>query len=242
MVIPARYRSTRFPGKPLALIAGRSMLARTWDRCCEAVGAERVWVATDDDRIVRHAVDHGMQYVVTSEDCLTGTDRVAEASASIDADIYVNVQGDEPLVEPGDIRKVASAALDHPGSVINAMAPIWSEDDFRSASVPKVLAAPDGCLLYMSRGPVPTDKSLGFRQAWRQVCIYAFTPESLRAFVAVSSKTPLEEIEDIEILRFLELGIPVRMVTASDTSVAVDHPADVERVEAVLRTLGTSER
>jgi 3-deoxy-manno-octulosonate cytidylyltransferase (CMP-KDO synthetase) len=234
-VIPARYRSSRFPGKPLTPIAGRSMLARTWDRCREAVGAERVWVATDDERIVRHAEDHGMQCVTTSEDCLTGTDRVAEAMSTIDADVYVNVQGDEPLVDPADIRRVALAGVAHPGTVINAMAPVESEDDFRSSSVPKVLAAPDGRLLYMSRGAVPTDKDLGFRRAWRQVCIYAFSPEALAAFVSVPSKTPLEEIEDIEILRFLELGFPVLMVEASATSIAVDHPADVERVEAALR-------
>lgn len=238
IVIPARYRSTRFPGKPLAVIAGRSMLARTWDRCRLAVGEDRVWVATDDHRIVDHAREHGMQYVTTSEHCLTGTDRVAEAARSIDAEFFINVQGDEPLVDPADIRLVVAAAARHPGSVINAMAPIDNEEDFRSSSVPKVLAAPDGRLLYMSRGAVPTDKSLGFSRAWRQVCIYAFTVASLERFVSVDAKTPLEEIEDIEVLRFLEMGVPVHMVEVSDTSVAVDHPIDVERVESVLRERG----
>jgi 3-deoxy-manno-octulosonate cytidylyltransferase (CMP-KDO synthetase) len=242
IIIPARYQSTRFPGKPLALIAGRSMLARTWARCCEAMGPDRVWVATDDDRIVDHAAAEGMQTIITSSTCLTGTDRVAEAARSIDADVYVNVQGDEPLVEPADIRRVADAAGDHPGAVINAMTEIDREDDFRSSSVPKVLAAPDGRLLYMSRGAVPTDKALGYQRAWRQVCIYAFTAASLEAFVSVPAKTPLEEIEDIEILRFLELGIPVWMVHASSTSLAVDHPADIERVEAALRESGERDR
>jgi len=234
VVIPARYESSRFPGKPLALIAGRSLLARTWNQSCRAFGPDRVWVATDDDRIVDHADAEGMQWVRTSSDCLTGTDRVAEASQQIPADIYVNVQGDEPLVEPVDIRRVAEAARAHPGSVINAMAPILTEDDFRSSSVPKVLAAPDGRLLFMSRGAVPTTKSLTFERAWRQVCIYGFTATTLMRFADHGQKTPLEAIEDIEILRFLELGVPVWMVDASDNSVAVDYPADVARVEAIL--------
>ena len=175
---------------------------------------------------------------MTSSDCLTGTDRLQQAAVQIPADIYINVQGDEPLIEPGDILSVIDEAVSHPGRIVNAMCPIGAEDDFRSRSVPKVVARPDGRLLYMSRAPIPTDKTHGFVTAMKQVCIYAFDREKLDAFVAVGGKTPLEAIEDIEILRFLELGFDVHMVEVSSASIAVDFPEDVERVESILGERG----
>ena len=173
---------------------------------------------------------------MTSPECLTGTDRVFEASQQIEADLFVNVQGDEPLIDPADVIRVIAAAAAHPGVVVNAMCPIDTEADFRSVNVPHVAAAPDGRLLYMSRAAIPTTKDLAFAWGRRQVCIYAFPRAALTAFAATGVKTPLEELEDIEILRFLELGIPVHMVALESVSIAVDVPSDVERVEAALRT------
>ena len=237
-VIPARYASTRFPGKPLVDILGTSLVMRVWERTVGALPADDVYVATDDARIAAHCREHGAQVVMTSPDCLTGTDRVHEAAGQIDADLFVNVQGDEPLIDPADVTRVIAAAAEHPGVVVNAMCPIGTDDDFRSVHVPHVAAAPDGRLLYMSRGAIPTTKDLAFVWGWRQVCIYAFPRDALAAFAATGAKTPLEALEDIEILRFLELGIPVHMVALESVSVAVDVPSDVHRVETALRAGG----
>lgn len=238
IVIPARFESSRFPGKPLVEIVGTSLIRRVWQRCARALSAERVYVATDDGRIADHCRAAGIQVAMTGENCLTGTDRVYQASLQIEADLYVNVQGDEPLVRPADIRTVIDAARAHPGTVVNAMCAIAAEHDFRSPTVPKVVARPDGRLLYMSRAGIPTDKSHAFHRAMKQVCIYAFDKPALAAFAAAGAKTPLEAVEDIEILRFLELGFEVRMVEVSQASVAVDVPEDVERVRAALAAAG----
>ncbi len=175
---------------------------------------------------------------MTGTDCLTGTDRVQQASEQISADIYLDVQGDEPVIDPEDIRTVINAAKERPDAVINGMCDITDEEEYRSLMVPKVIAAPDGRLLYMSRAPVPSNKSDTFAGAKRQVCIMSFSKQALDAFVSVPAKTPVEEIEDLEVLRFLELGIPVYMAECSDTSIPIDRPEDVPRVEARLRELG----
>lgn len=200
-----------------------------------ALSPEHVYVATDDDRIAAYCHDNAINVLRTSSSCLTGTDRVFEASKQVDADLYVNVQGDEPLVEPADIVSVIEAAKARPNTVINAMCVIRDEADFRRATVPKVVARPDGRLMYMSRAAIPTGKDLNFTSAHKQVCIYAFPPAALADFAAAEMKKPLERIEDIEILRFLELGHDVHMVEVSGSSIAVDVPEDVGRVEEVLR-------
>lgn len=238
IIIPARFKSSRFPGKPLVDIAGTSLIRRVWQRCAQTLPAEQVYVATDDRRIADHCRMAGIQVVMTGEDCLTGTDRVYQASLQIEADLYINVQGDEPLVKPADIMAVIEAARARPGAVINAMCSIRGEHDFRSPTVPKVVTRPDGRLLYISRAAIPTDKSLSFYQAKKQVCIYAFDRPTLDAFAGTGAKTPLEAVEDIEILRFLELGFDVRMVEVSQASVAVDVPEDVDRVRAALTAPG----
>jgi 3-deoxy-manno-octulosonate cytidylyltransferase (CMP-KDO synthetase) len=237
IVIPARYASSRFPGKPLVKINGKTLIRRTWERCCFVLDDKNVYVATDDQKIADHCAEHGMQYVITSANCLTGTDRVKEASDIINADIYLDVQGDEPLINPADIEAVLDSAIRSPGSVVNGMCKITNEDEFRSPMVPKVLATPDGKLLYMSRAPVPSNKSNEFYGAMRQVCVMAFDKKALQAFTSIGKKTPLEEIEDLEVLRFLELGIEVKMVEVSAQSIAVDCPEDVAKVEAVLNDL-----
>jgi 3-deoxy-manno-octulosonate cytidylyltransferase (CMP-KDO synthetase) len=234
VVIPARYQSSRFPGKPLVDLCGQSMLQRVWGQCIKALPADDVYIATDDKQIFEHCEKNGMQVVMTSNSCLTGTDRVYDASKQIEADIFINVQGDEPLIEPDDILQVLSASARQPNSIINAMCEINSESDFYSSTVPKVVTRPDNSLLYMSRAAIPTDKQHKFQSANKQVCIYAFPKSSLQKFASINEKTPLESIEDIEILRFLELGYEVSMVTVSAASIAIDIPEDVARVEAIL--------
>ena len=238
IIIPARYKSSRFPGKPLVKIAGRELVLRVWDRCVLAVGATSVYIATDDERIARLCESAEAQYVMTSSSCKTGTDRVYEAASALGLEVVINVQGDEPLVDPDSINRILTQLQTGAHSIVNGMCPIIDEDEFRSCTVPKVVVAPDGRLLYMSRSAIPTNKSLEFVKAWKQVCIYGFTISALEAFTSVADKTALEEIEDIEILRFLELNHYVHMVKLSPGSVAVDVPEDVEKAEKVIHELG----
>lgn len=216
------------------------MLRRTYYQCLKAFPSERIFVATDDKRIVSHCEEVGIQVMMTPRECLTGTDRVAAVAEQVQADVYINVQGDEPVINPDDIKAIHDAAEAHPGEIVNGMCPIGpaEEELWRSPSIPKVVARLDNRLLYMSRAPIPTTKGHAFSSSWRQVCIYAFPRNALEAFAAAKEKTPLEAIEDIEILRFLEMGFDVRMVTTSNQSIAVDTPYDIERAEAAIIALG----
>lgn len=235
IIIPARYKSTRLPGKPLVDILGKSMLSRTYEQCIKAVPKEKVYVATDDERIVEHCKELDINVLLTSDECLTGTDRVAEVATLIDADYYINVQGDEPLFNPEDIKRVINAIEEFQGEVINGYCSIENEELYKSLSIPKVVFRPDGRLLYMSRQGIPGNKSGSFVKGWRQVCIYGFPGKALKAFAAIKTKTPLEQEEDIEILRFLELGFEVRMLELSNDSIPVDNPEDVQLVEKKIK-------
>lgn len=235
IVIPARFASSRFPGKPLADILGKPMIRHVWERCVEALGPEHVYVATDDARIRAACDGFGARVLMTSSACLTGTDRVAEAARALDYEFLINVQGDEPMLDPADILAVAHAWRRHGGAVVNAMTAIADEREYWSRNVPKVVATRDGRLMYMSRAAIPANKGGSFEKAWKQVCIYCLSPAQLAAFASVSAKGPIEQIEDIEILRFLDLGVEVRMVELASSSIAVDTPEDLERVVDALR-------
>lgn len=237
IVIPARSASSRFPGKPLIDLNGKSLLQRTYEQCIKAVPKEKVFVATDSEDIQYHCFDLDIQVVMTSEKCLTGTDRVADFAKKVKADIYINVQGDEPLMNPEDIRKIIAAIKEFPGEIINGYTSIDDEEQYRSMTIPKVVFRPDGRLLYMSRSPIPGNKENEFKKSWRQVCIYAFPKISLFDFSQNREKTNLEEQEDIEIIRFLEMGCDVRMVRLSKNSIAVDTPQDADKVRQILTEL-----
>jgi len=236
VVIPARYASSRFPGKALADLGGKTVLRRCYEQVRQVVEPERIIVATDDDRIVDECSQHNMLVEMTSPDCLTGTDRVAEVARRIQADWYVNVQGDEPFLDPAGLREVISAtqcaATDV--SVINAYSAITEEDDFRSTTVPKVVIDSQQRLLYMSRAAIPTTKQLGFHGARRQIGLYAFRPQALQVFSQQREKTPLEQLEDIEILRFVELGLSVQMIEVDSVGIAIDTPEDLARARRHL--------
>jgi 3-deoxy-manno-octulosonate cytidylyltransferase (CMP-KDO synthetase) len=234
VIIPARYESSRLPGKPLINLCGTPMVVRTYQQCIKVCPPSKVYVATDDERIRKVCVSNNIQVLMTSTECLTGTDRIAECAKIIDADVFINVQGDEPLFNPNDLEALISSVKKYPGEVLNGYCELIEEKLYKSSSTPKVVFRPDGRLLYMSRAPIPTNKKFGFERAWRQVCAYAFPKEALKAFSAVLEKTRLENIEDIEILRFLELGWEVRMLKLSSNSIAVDCPEDVERAEKAI--------
>lgn len=210
------------------------MIIRTYRQCEKVCPPEKIYVATDDERIQSICELNNIQVIMTSKDCLTGTDRVAECANYIDADVFINVQGDEPLFNPKDLQVMISNIEKYPGEILNGYTEINSEEQFRNTSIPKVVFRPDGRLLYMSRAEIPSNKNKQFEKAWRQVCAYVFPREALIDFSSTSKKTRLEEIEDIEILRFLELGWEVRMLKLSNSSIAVDNKEDVHRVNEVL--------
>ena len=234
LVIPARYKSTRFPGKPLIDLAGKTMIERVYGQCIKAYPAKQIFVATEDERILLHCRSLNIQCILTSDNCLTGTDRVAEVAQQIDADYYINVQGDEPIFNPFDISNFIDILPNYNGHILNGYCDIALEVDYKSVSVPKVVFRQDGRLLYMSRSAIPGNKNSLFHFGYRQVCIYAFPKKALLAFSAFNKKTLFEQEEDIEILRFLEMGYEVQMIKMSSDSIPIDSPEDIEKVLKII--------
>ena len=235
LVIPARYNSKRFNGKPLVNICGVPMIIRTYNQCKKVIPKEKILVATDDQRIKKVCEMSGIKVVMTSKKCLTGTDRVAEFAKKIKADVYINVQGDEPIFNPKDIKDLIQKTKKYPNDVINGYTKIRDEKQFRSGNVPKVVFRKDGRLLYMSRSPIPVTKKQKFITAWRQVCAYSLPRKALKAFSANKKKTPLEQIEDCELIRFLELGFEIRMIKMTDVSIPIDIKEDLAKVKRILK-------
>lgn len=238
-IIPARYESSRFPGKPLVPILGVPMIIRVARQSTIALGDGNVYVATDDERIAAVVRDHGFVALMTAH-ALTGTDRIADAAQHCDGDLVVNVQGDEPMLDPQTITTVVAAKRRLPGVVVNAMAVVGSDEDVVSVNLPKVIATESGRLVYMSRAALPAYKDAAHAPVTyhKQVCVYAYERAHLTAFQGFGRKSVLEASEDIEILRFLELGIEVQMVEVAAGTLAVDVPDDVPRVEAAMRARG----
>ena len=243
-VIPARYESTRFPGKPLTPLLGKPMILWVAEACSTALGPANVIVATDDDRIRATAEKAGYRVEITSSSALTGTDRVAEVALKLGGHTVLNVQGDEPMISPADIRRAADFHQKHPEFVINCYVPISARENPERDTIPKVVISQSGQLIYASRSLIPGSKLGSQRKTqaeyFKQVCIYAFSPAQLKTFTSVSNKTPLEQIEDIEILRFLEQDQVVHMVRADQASIAVDTPEDVDLVEAAIKEARSS--
>lgn len=234
VVIPARLGSSRLARKPLARICGKTMIEHTYTRALAAAPAGKIFIATDSNEIFEVCKNFGAQVVMTSADCLTGTDRVAEFAQKIQAEIYINLQGDEPLMDPENIKAVIEAGLANTGSIINGWAWINDEKEFRSRSIPKVVLREDGRMMYMSRAPIPGTKSDSFLFSRKQVCVYSFPRTALAAFADNGGKTSHEEVEDIEILRFAEMGWEIQMIELPGESVAVDTAEDLNRVRNLL--------
>jgi 3-deoxy-manno-octulosonate cytidylyltransferase (CMP-KDO synthetase) len=219
------------------MIDNLPMVIRVARQAEKALGRGNTYIATDDERIAATCRAFGYQAVMTSPHCKTGTDRLAEFSLSVEADVYVNIQGDEPVIDPADIEKIVEAKKQYFHKVINGMCNLLPHETPANPNIPKVVAAGDGRLLYMSRLPVPgiKDDLTGRPVYKKQVCIYAFNKAELALYGAYNYKPDCELYEDIEILRFLDAGIGVHMVETSGHSMAVDTPADVLLVEAFLQ-------
>lgn len=240
VVIPARYRSSRLPGKPLVDIAGKPMIVRTAEQVIKAVPRGRVIVATDDERIADVCRIHGIRVEMTRDDHPTGGDRVAEVASRNPAAIYVNVQGDEPVFNPDDVVRAIDAARLNPGRTYLGYCEI-DEAQWRDPKILKLTFGLDHQLIYIGRAQVPGSHDGAFHVGYRGVWVYAYSPESLAAFAATRARTPLESIEDCEVVRFLELGLPVTVVEMSDRSLSVDRPEDVAKVVARIQTGEASE-
>jgi 3-deoxy-manno-octulosonate cytidylyltransferase (CMP-KDO synthetase) len=244
VVIPARYASTRLPGKPLLLIDGRPLIQHVWQQA-KASGARSVVIATDDERIVNAARGFGAECMMTAATHESGTDRIAEvarARSLTPEDIVVNLQGDEPLMPPEVIRQVAQALADSPEAGIStALAPVHSVSEFLDPSCVKAVRALDGRALYFSRAPVPwprectqDERPTAYAGAWRHIGIYAYRVRSLLQFAAWPPSS-LETTEKLEQLRALERGMQIQTVVLQQSPPGgVDTPQDLARVRAAL--------
>ncbi|PTX95031.1 3-deoxy-manno-octulosonate cytidylyltransferase [Spartobacteria bacterium LR76] len=237
VIIPARWASTRFPGKPLFPILGKPLLQHCWERCLKAKSVSQVIIATDDMRIAEAAFEFGAEVAVTSPKHPSGTDRVAEVARKLTGVTnIINVQGDEPAIDPRLIDKLA-ARLDDDRKLdmVTAAVPFA---DFVSAANPnnvKVVTTKDGRALYFSRSLIPFDRDqTGTAKYFWHVGIYGYRRAFLSKFVAWKP-TPLEQSEKLEQLRVLENGASIGVIIAKEHGVGVDTPEDVERAEKILR-------
>jgi 3-deoxy-manno-octulosonate cytidylyltransferase (CMP-KDO synthetase) len=245
-IIPARFGSTRLPGKPLADIHGRPMVQHVYERARSAQAVDRVVVATDDRRVADAVLGFGGVAVMTSIDHASGTDRIAEAARAMrDASIVVNVQGDEPMLDPAGIDAVVSAFADQSVAMSTVSLPLRDPAEMLSVSVVKVVTDARGDALYFSRSPIPVVRDAGGLAASaaaaadqglarRHVGLYGYRRDALMRFAAWP-RAPLEAAEGLEQLRALHNGMAIRVVEMEGTSgVAVDTPEDLERVRALL--------
>jgi 3-deoxy-manno-octulosonate cytidylyltransferase (CMP-KDO synthetase) len=237
-VIPARYASTRFPGKPLAPIAGKPMVQHVWERARQARTLTDLVVATEDERIVRAVEEFGGRAVLTSADHVTGTDRLAEVARGHHAPIVVNVQGDEPLLLPEDVDTlVRGLAADAAASMATLAEPLDDERAAEDPNVVKVVCDASGRALYFSRSRIPYPRVASPGARWlRHVGVYAYRRDFLLEF-ASWAPTPLETTEALEQLRVLEHGRTLRVFPARGRYRSVDTPADVQAVENALHAL-----
>lgn len=240
-VIPARYASTRFPGKPLISIAGKPMIERVWERARRASLVSQVIVATDDERIVKAVKSFGGEAVLTRADHRSGTERVAEvAVAHPDAEIVVNVQGDMPLIEPAAIDAgIEAVRSDGDVRVGTLAAPITNPAEIMDPNVVKAVLDFDGNALYFSRAPIPWVRDRGgpvHAKHLKHVGLYVFRREALLEF-ATFPQGDVERIEQLEQLRWLENGYRIRVAETEYKSVEVDTPEDVRRVEQLLASV-----
>jgi 3-deoxy-manno-octulosonate cytidylyltransferase (CMP-KDO synthetase) len=250
-VIPARYASTRFPGKPLVNIAGRTMLERVYRQCRQAHRLSHVVVATDDQRIFDDVLRFGGEVWMTRPDHPTGTDRLLETATYLPGyDAYVNIQGDEPFISPEHVNTLCEAlaqqaTLPDGAPVVTLVRPITHADDLANANVVKVARTPAGQALYFSRAAIPflRDQAMAAHpQPWLQafpfvkhVGIYGFA-KGVLGTLATLAQSPLERAESLEQLRWLEAGLRIHaaLITDDAHTHAIDTPEDLKRIEALI--------
>ena len=244
VVIPARFGSTRLPGKPLVPLAGKPMIQRVYERARMAKKGGRVIVATDDERIVKAVETFGGEARLTRVDHRTGTERVAEVAAHVEGDVFVNVQGDEPLLDPAAVDAAVSALLEEPAAAIATVAtPVKTPGDIMDPNVVKTVLDFDGNALYFSRAPIPWVRdAVGkvLARHLKHLGLYVFQRDALLEYPTLP-QGDLERIEQLEQLRWLENGWKIRVAEVEHDAVSVDVPEDVRRVEKLMRDVGESD-
>jgi 3-deoxy-manno-octulosonate cytidylyltransferase (CMP-KDO synthetase) len=240
-VIPARYASTRLPGKPLIDIAGKPLIQWVWEAACRCKTLNDIVVATDDERIAAACDAFGAKPVMTSPECPSGSDRMAEAIQGRDCSIVVNIQGDEPLIDPATIDECVAALIADPDAgVSSAMVEFSEDEEYTQPHMVKVVTSAAGHAMYFSRAPIPDMRRLDEAErlsaprAMKHVGLYVYRREALEQFVQLPP-SPYEMTEKLEQLRLMEAGIKIRMVKIATAAVGVDTPEDLERVERLLR-------
>lgn len=237
-IIPARYASSRFEGKPLANLLGKPMVQHVYESACRAKTLDEVIVATDDQRIYDAVIKFGGNVQMTGP-CATGTERVAVVAEQLNCDIVANIQGDEPLLEPIQIDIMLQPFIERPETQVCTLKQrVETVTDYRDVNVVKVVTNLQGDALYFSRGSIPgkiSEGELNKFPVYRHVGLYAYRRKQLLAFTKWNS-TPYEVAEGLEQLRFLEYGISIHVVETDTLLIGVDVPADLERVKQILET------
>ena len=235
LVIPARLESTRLPRKLLLKIEGESIIQRTYNKALEALkDKKKIIIATDSSEIEAHCKSFNARTIMTSKNCLTGTDRIAEVAERIPSKQYINLQGDEPIFPSDQLQIFISNVIKDKSKVYTAITSIKDEKDFRNYSIPKMVFSNTKRLMYSSRAPIPGSKKNLFNNSYKHICVYAFNKEHLREFKKSIDKTKFESLEDLEINRFLELDIPVKCVLLHDGGKAVDTDRDLKEVSQMI--------
>jgi 3-deoxy-manno-octulosonate cytidylyltransferase (CMP-KDO synthetase) len=232
-VIPARLASTRLPRKVLREIAGKYLVVHVWEAARRSPDLAEVLVATDSEEVVQACARHGVPAVLTSADHQSGTDRVWEVARSRAADVYVNVQGDEPFVTPGHIARLITPFREHRNTQVATLKIRLRPEEADNPTVNKVVCTVDGRALYFSKYPLPYDRDGRGAVRFKHVGLYAYTRAALEAFHRLPP-TPLEQTEKLEQLRFLEHGIPIVVVETDEPTIGVDTEADLRAAEARL--------
>jgi 3-deoxy-manno-octulosonate cytidylyltransferase (CMP-KDO synthetase) len=240
-IIPARFASTRFPGKPLSLIAGKSLIQRTYENALKCASFDQLVVATDDQRIFDHVKSFGGNVVMTPENCPTGTDRlvavIQDNPAFSKYTIILNVQGDEPCVESEVLEKVINLLVeDKTVQMATAVMHISSEEDALNKSVVKCVTDQQGFALYFSRTLIPCSRETTFKKDfpyYKHLGIYGYRKDFLLLY-ATLAPTPLQQVEDLEQLKVLEHGYRIKTTLVKSQSIGVDTPEDIKKVEQLL--------
>ena len=242
-IIPARFESTRLPGKPLVLIHGKPMIQHVYERTAAARGVNRVLVATDDERVRTAVRTFGGEVVMTDVRHVSGTDRIAEVAAGLEADIIINVQGDLPYLDPDMVAAAVAPMRADPAIPMSTLStPIRDEEEWHNPNVVKVVVGADGFALYFSRSPIPfyrdgrATRADGDAEApplaSRHIGLYVYRRDFLLAFAALQP-TPLERSEKLEQLRALERGFRIKVVEVEKAAIEVDTPQDLERARTM---------
>ena len=234
-VIPARYASTRLPGKPLALIARKPMIQHVYERACHAVMPQEVVVATDSKIVADVVKEFGGKVMMTSPDHPSGTDRLAEVALSYpDIDVIVNVQGDEPMIPPEVIDRLAQAFADDKDLNMATLKTLMGEEDYNNPNAVKVVTDQNGYALYFSRSllPYPRNRKADFK-VYKHVGIYAYRRSFLLSYAAYEP-TPLEQIEGLEQLRVLENGQRIKVLESKFQGIGIDTQEDLDAINALF--------